>query len=283
LLLALPPLAWLVASGSSPSEEPVQVLSQYLRFLYARDFRQTYRFISADDQGLKSLNEYVRERGSFSGFTLALSARLAGLIEINQLSSTADGPRQRVTVALKLPDANSIAPLLLDWDDKKLNALSSLERRNLLSAVDGLIGAGKLPMIEGEENFVLIKEGSKWKVFLDWAAGVQVQFNAIVPVGGEVAATPLSKATVARSGDLFTVGFKVANRTTKEIVTRIAHRVEPQELAQYLDLVECALLLPVRIQPGEEQVYHSTYMVRGDLPDGTKTLNVTYEFKIENH
>ena len=72
------------------------------------------------------------------------------------------------------------------------------------------------------------------------------------------------------------------NRTAKQIVTRIGHRVEPQELAQFLDLVECALLLPVRVQPGEEQVYHSTYMVRGDLPDGTKTLNVIYEFKIEN-
>lgn len=282
LLLALPPLAWLVASGSSPSQEPVQVLSQYLRHVYARDFRQAYRFISADDQGLKNLNEYVRERGSFSGFTLALAAKLAGLIEINQISSAADGPRQRVAVAMRLPDANSMAPLLHDWDDNKLNALSALERRNLLSAIDGLIGAGKLPMIEGEEKFVLIKEGSKWKVFLDWAAGVQVQFTATVPPGDEVTAAPLSKTTVARSGDLFTVGFKVTNRTAKEIVTRIAHRVEPQELAQYLDLVECALLLPVRIQPGEEQVYRSTYMVRGDLPDGTKTLNVTYEFKIEN-
>ena len=282
LLLALPPFAWLSTSGSSSQQEPVQALSQYLKLIYARDYRQAYRFIATEDQGLKNLNDYVRERGSFSGFTLAVAARLAGLIEIRQLTSAADGPRQRVTVAMKLPDANSIAPMLLDWDDKKLNALSAAERRNLLSAIDGLIGAGKLPMIEGEEKFVLIKDGSKWKVFLDWAAGVQVQFTATVPPDGEVAATPLSKATVARAGDLFTVGFKVANRTTKEIVTRIAHWVEPQELAQYLDLVECALLLPVRIQPGEEQVYNSTYMVRGDLPDGTKTLNVTYEFKIEN-
>ncbi len=282
LLLALPPLAWLVGSRSTLGQEPLQVLSQYLRHLYARDFRQAYRFISADDQGLKTLNEYVGERGSFSGFTLTVAAKLAGLIEIKQISSAVDGPRQRVTVALKLPDANNIAPLLHDWNDKKLNALSALQRRNLLSAIDGLIGAGKLAMIEGEEKFVLIKEGSKWKVFLDWAAGVQVQFSATVPPGDEIAAAPLSKTTVARSGDLFTVGFKVTNRTAKEIVTRIGHRVQPPELAQYLDLVECALLLPVRIQPGEEQVYHSSYMVRGDLPDGTKTLNVTYEFKIEN-
>jgi len=49
-----------------------------------------------------------------------------------------------------------------------------------------------------------------------------------------------------------------------------------------LDLVECTLLLPVRLRPGEEQIYNSTYVVRGDLPDGIKSLDVTYEFKIED-
>jgi len=46
--------------------------------------------------------------------------------------------------------------------------------------------------------------------------------------------------------------------------------------------VECALLLPVRLRAGEEQIFNSTYVVRGDLPDGTKVLGVTYEFKVEN-
>ena len=95
-------------------------------------------------------------------------------------------------------------------------------------------------------------------------------------------AEPITKETVARSDDLFTIGFKVKNRGSREVITRIAHRVEPKELAQYLDLVECALLLPVRLRPGEEQIYNSTYVVRGDLPDGIKSLDVTYEFKIEN-
>jgi hypothetical protein len=39
--------------------------------------------------------------------------------------------------------------------------------------------------------------------------------------------------------------------------------------------------LPVRILPGEEQTYSSTYVVRGDIPDGTKSVDVTYEFKVE--
>jgi hypothetical protein len=42
-----------------------------------------------------------------------------------------------------------------------------------------------------------------------------------------------------------------------------------------------ALLLPVKIPAGEEQTYSSTYVVRGDIPEGTKRIEVTYEFKIE--
>ena len=282
LLLALPPLLWLMRNAATPRHDPVDQLTQYLKFLYARDLRQAYRFISADDQRLKTPNEYVRERGAFTGFALDVARRLSGLIEIRPLSNQFAGAQNRVTVAMKLPDANGIAKLLLDWDETKLNALSATERKNLLSTIDSLIGAKQLPMIEGEEKFVLVKEGSKWKVFLDWAGGAQVQFAATLQPGAGITAEPLTKQTVARSGDLFTVGFKVTNPTAKEIVTRIVHRVEPKELAQYLDLVECALLLPVRVRPGEAQTYRSTYVVRGDLPDGTKTVNVTYEFRIEN-
>lgn len=282
LLLALPPLFWLNRIAANPRQDPVETLTQYLKFLYARDFRQAYRFISTDDQRLKLPNEYVRERGAFTGFALDVARKLASLIEIRPLSNRLEGAHNHFTVVLKLPDANGIAKLLLDWDETKLNALSVTERKNLLAAIDSLTGAKKLPMIEGEEKFVLVKEGSKWKVFLDWAGGAQVRFAAALPAGAAIAAEPLTKQTVARSGDLFTVGFKVTNPTAKEIVTRIVHRVEPKELAQYLDLVECALLLPVRVRPGEAQTYRSTYVIRGDLPDGIKALNVTYEFRIEN-
>jgi cytochrome c oxidase assembly protein Cox11 len=172
--------------------------------------------------------------------------------------------------------------LVLEWDENRLKALPRSEQKRILATLDRLARAEKLPMIEGEEEFILVREGSKWKVFLDWAAGVQVKFDTTLPANGGLAAQPTIKETIARSGDLFTIGFKVKNTGAGEVVTRIAHRVEPKEMAEYLDLVECALLLPVRLQPGEEQIYKSTYVVRGDLPDGTKSLNVTYEFKVEN-
>jgi hypothetical protein len=284
ITLALPPFFWLATAPQFKPrpDEPVQVLSKYLKFLYARDFRRAYRFIASEDQRLKPLNDYVRERESFSGFTLDVARKLAGVIEIRPVSERPDGNANRVRVAMKLPDANAVSKLLLDWDEKRLNALPAREQKKLLATVDNLIRQKKLPLIEGNEDFVLVQEGAQWRVFLNWAAGVKVKFTTILPSKNVVAAEPITKETVARSADVFTVGFKVKNRSSSEIVIRIVHRVEPKDLAQYLDLVECALLFPVRLRPGEEQTYNSTYMVRGDLPDGTKNLDVTYEFKVEN-
>jgi cytochrome c oxidase assembly protein CtaG/Cox11 len=280
-VLLAPVLLWVNAERQEPAA-PVDVLEKYLKLLYARDFRQAYRFISAADRELKTQRDYVRERGAFNGLALDAARKLAALIEIQPLKQEADGPQNRVKIAVKLPDANAVSDLLLGWDEKQLSALPASEQKNILGKIDRLVRDGKLPMIEGEEDFVVVQEGSGWKIFLDWATGVQVQFATTLPSNGALRAQPTSKETIARSGDVFTIGFKVKNQSANEILTRIVHRVEPKEIAGYLDLVECALLLPVRLRPGEEQTFNSTYMLRGDLPDGAKNLDVTYEFKIEN-
>lgn len=279
LMLALPVLLWLYSPNLG--DDPVPALSKYLRFLYARDLSQAYRFISTVDQRIKKRDDYVRERGAFTGFALDAARKLAELIEIRPVSQHVDGRKSRVKVALKLPDANGVAPLLLDWDEQRLNALPAPEQKKIISDIDRLAHDKKLPMIEGEEEFILVKENSQWRVFLNWASGVKVKFDTIVPSDGTLAAEPITRETIVRSGESFTIGFKVKNRAPDEIRTRIVHLVEPTQLKQYLDLVECALLLPVRLRPGEEQVYNSTYLVRGDLPDGTKALDVTYEFQVE--
>jgi cytochrome c oxidase assembly protein Cox11 len=139
-----------------------------------------------------------------------------------------------------------------------------------------------LELIEGQEEFSLVREGSGWRLFFDWASGIRVNFTTIVPQDGAIGATPTIKETVTQPNELFTIEYRVKNLTDKEVFARITHRVEPAELTEHLDVVECALLLPVRIPPGEEQSYSSTYVVRGDIPDGTKRLDVTYEFKVEH-
>jgi cytochrome c oxidase assembly protein Cox11 len=140
--------------------------------------------------------------------------------------------------------------------------------------------AGEIKTIEGEEEFSLVKEGTSWRVYLDWAAGVRVSYNAVVPPTEAIEAVPVNKATTIRPSELFTIAYRVKNRTAQTISTRITHRIEPDELKQHLDIIDCALLLPVELRPGEESEFSTTYMVRGDLPEGTKELNVTYDFQV---
>ena len=281
-VLILPAIYAIQSASNRRPEQPVQTLSSYLHFLYARDFRRAYRFIATEDQRVKPLHDYLRERPPFTGFTLDVARRLAALIEIRPLSEAPEQNVNRVKVNLKLPDANALSGLLLDWDESRLNALPAAEQKKILAAIDEMTRQGKLPMIEGEEQFTLLREDSQWRVSLDWGAGVKVSFTTVLPMDTAISAEPLAKQTVARPSDVFTIGFRVKNRTNRAIVTRIVHRVEPKELAQYLELVQCALLLPVQLRPGEEQTYDSTYVVRGDLPDGAERLDVIYEFKIDN-
>ena len=280
-ILVAPVFLWVKAERQKPNQ-PIDVLSKYLKHLYARDFRQAYRFISAADRELKTQNDYVRERGAFDGVALDAARKLSTRIEIQPITQEADGPKRRIKLAVKLPNAEAVSDLLLGWDENKLSALPASEQKKILARIDELVRDNKLPVIKGEEEFVVVQEGTRWKVFLDWATGVRVKFTTELPTHSALVAQPITKDTIARSGDVFTVGFKVSNPSANEVTTRIVHRVEPKEIAGYLDLVECALLLPVRLRAGEEQTFNSTYMVRGDLPDGIKALDVTYEFRVEN-
>jgi hypothetical protein len=280
-LLILPPIYLLSSEGRNPSNEPVHVIEQYLRLLYARDFSHAYGLISARDQKVKSAKVYVQERGPFSGFASEVAGELAELIEVQPVHQTTDGDRLRIKLAMKVPDANDIAPLLLNWDEERLNALPILEKRKILAALEKHRRAGELKMLEGEEEFTLVKERSQWKILVDWAAGLRVSFAAKVDDFGAIEAHPVTRETVTRPNEPFTITYKIKNRSPEDFFARIIHLVEPRAVAQHLDIIECALLLPVRVLAGEEQEYSSTYLIRGDLPDGTKELNVTYEFKVE--
>ena len=110
-VLILPAIYALQSAGNRRPEQPVQTLSNYLHFLYARDFRRAYRFIATEDQRVKPLHDYLRERPPFTGFTLEVARRLATLMEIRPLSETPEQNVNRVKVNLKLPDANALSGL----------------------------------------------------------------------------------------------------------------------------------------------------------------------------
>lgn len=280
LVLSVPSVFLLKVERRAPANEQ-QILLNYLKALYARNFKQAYRLISSQDRALKTEKVYIKEQGAFTGFTAEVAQKLSNWIEALPVERQTEGDRMHIMLNLTLPDANAVAPLVLDWDEEQLNKLPRNEQKKLLAALEKLKRDGRLKMIEGNEDFVLVKEGTGWKVFLDWAAGVRVTFDALVPQGNGVDAQPAIRETIVHPGDLFTVDFHVKNRTAKDLFARIAHHVEPESLADHLDLVECALLFPVRLPPHQEQSYTSRYLLRGDLPEGVKELKVTYEFKLE--
>jgi hypothetical protein len=279
------PAAFLYSKSSSPQHslhtEPFNTVEAFLKNSYARDFKKAYRYISLGDRQLKAERVYVREKGSFSGFPLAVTRKLAQFIQLRPLEIAREQDGQlRVKVEAKYPDANSLSAILLEWDEKRLNALPVSMQRDILATLDQMNRAGEIKTIEGEEEFTLVKEGTSWRVYLDWAAGIRVSYDAVVPPTQSIEAVPVNKATTIRPSELFTISYRVKNRTAQTISTRITHRIEPDELSEHLDIIDCALLLPVELRPGEESEFSTTYMVRGDLPEGIKELNVTYDFQV---
>jgi hypothetical protein len=282
LLLIATPMYLLRRQPSGSTADAVNVLSRYLKASYARDYQQAYRLIAAKDRQLKPEKVYVRERGAFTGFTLVAARKLAESVSIHAAQTTAEGDRARIKAALKLPDAASVGPLLFDWNEEKLNALPAAEQRKVLASLDHLSRSGKMKMIEGEEEFTLVKEDSGWRMALDWDSALRVSFAAAVPAGGPIEAEPEPAETVVKSSEPFRIAYRVRNRSDKALRTRILHKVEPQELRPYLDIVECALLLPTTIEAGQQEEFSTTYLVRGDLPESARHFKITYEFKIDS-
>ena len=281
VLLIIPAAYLQTAERAADAQDPLAVLDRYLRASYSRDYIAAYRDIAATDRRIKDLDHYARERGALSGFALEAAKKLAESIAITDSKKTVDANRAEITVRFKVPDANRVAPLLLSWDSYQLNALPAARQRQILDSLDRLKRDGGLSMIEGDETFALVQEKDGWKVFLNWAAGVKVIFQTEVPAAAQIETFLPQKEVVTQTGQLFNLSLKVKNRGAQEVVAQINHLIEPKEVADYLDLVECGFLLPVRIPAGAEQEYSSTYLLRGSMPDGVRQLKVTYDVKVE--
>lgn len=281
-LLLVVSTVFLWAGRSLPAAwETVRVAIPYVKATYARDFREAYGFISSDDRRVTGKESYVRERGGFSGFTLELAKKLAAFIKATPVEEKIDGNRAHLKLHLSFPDAKKLSANLLGWDEERLDKLSPKERSELIETLDRWRKEGKIPMVEVERDFELVREDKSWRIFLDWAAGVRVSFDTVVTGSSLLEAKPVLKQVTVTRGKLFSVSFKVRNLSSREVTTWIVHRVEPKEVNEYLELVECTLLVPVTVQPGREVEYPSSYLLRGDLPEGMKQFKVTYEFKVE--
>jgi len=278
--LALSAFALLVflaqSVGAGEREDIAIVLDKYVKALYARDFRSAYEQISSADQRLKDVHSYSRERGEYRDFALEAARSVAQSVNIRLAELRIDQERAAVKVKVNVPDATKLSPLMLQWDSERLESLSITERQRLLDTIGRQRGDKTMAMVSGEESFNLVKEAGTWKVFLNWAAGIKLTFQPAIPTSSPVQIKIEQTDVASRPGQVFRVAMKIKNTGKQTLLTRIGHLVEPHELREYLDLVECGFILPVRLQAGKEEEFVTTYLLRGTLPDTVRQLSVIY-------
>lgn len=259
---------------------PEGVALEYVRALYASDLVRAYRLISSEDRRVKSEAAFIQERGAASGFALEVTRQLASFIGATPVEKTIRGEGARIRLKLRLPDANApdIAALAHEWNERRLNALSRAEREQITRKLNQLHEAQKIPMLEGEETFTLVREGSGWRVFLNWAGGVRVRFHAAMGEALPLQATVSPGEVLVTPGERVRVTVRAKNLSSRDIVVRVAHRTEPKAQADALALLQCPLFVPVTLETGQAQEFISEYVLLKDAPQEAKQFQVTYEF-----
>jgi len=256
--------------------DPAVVVQGYLRATYARDYLDAYRYISSADQRVKGVERYAQQRGAFMGFALEAARKLAGFIEIQvtqkQLAT------DRIEALAKMGVAEPA--FLFNMDLRRLNTMSVDERKQLFESWEKKKKEVTFQRIEIEETLDLVREGDAWRILLNWEAGVKIPFRLMLANATDLDASISKNEVVVQPGDLFEILLKVRNRSSQPVVARVGHLIDPRDVTNFLDFVECGFLLPIRLEPGKEQEYAARYLLRGNLPEGVRQLNLTYDFRL---
>ena len=273
----------LPSEGAEPSpnlRDPTRVIEGYVRAIYARDYIDAYRYISSADQRVRDANRYAQQRGAFMGSALEITRKLAGFIEIKPTQKPVAPNRIQAVTKLGIPEPSKLSPLLLNLDLRRLNALEMRELSQIIESLDQKKRDGSFEMIEVEEKFELVKEGDEWRIFLNWAAGVKIPFRLALANAADLDVALSKSEVVVQPGELFEIDLKIKNRSAQQVVARIGHLIEPRDVTNFLDFVECGFLLPVTLQPGKEHEYSARYLLRDNIPEGVRQLSLTYDFRL---
>ena len=209
------------------------------------------------------------------GFALDAARKLASFIDIKSSQTPLATDRIQAVARIRVAEP----ALLLNLDARQLNAMSGDERRRLIDSWEKRRRDGALQMLEAEEKLDLVREGDQWRIFLNWAAGVRLSLRVVLSSASLWEASMPTSDIAVHPGELFEIPLRVKNRSSQPVVTRIRHLIEPSDMADFLDFVECGFLQPVTLQPGIDQEFASRYLLRGNLPEGVRKLNLTYEFR----
>ena len=290
--LSLPPIVLVIAfafavwqiyqrAPNAPGHELTQVAERYVKAIYARDFAAAYRYLSARDRDTKSETTYVDEQGAFSGFTLQLARKLAGAIEVSALPAKINGDKAALEAHLKLPDPDKLAPLLLQWNEEQLNALSAAEQTALLSDIDERIRQKAIPFTSAKESFDFVKENNQWKIFLNWQSPVRVAVKINLPSGTPLQIEPPDREITFKPGEPFTISLKLQNASNRELRARVMHNVEPKTVEKFLGVGDCGTFVPFRLGAGKADQNNATFLVWTNLPAEIKRFTMIYDFEVD--
>ncbi len=271
-------LLFLVGCVRSPAPEDVAV--EYGRAIYRYDAAAIYRLASAADRSAKDEETVRAQVGAPTGFAIEIIRHLALFIEAKPVAMRLAGIRATVSLDLRLPDANApeIRALARDWDETALDALSGSERADVRRKLDELHQHRKLPVVEGQETFELVKEDRGWRLVLDWGGALPIRFGAAVADAIPLQVTLAPTEVRAKPGEWFRVTVRATNLSGHAITSRVGHRIEPLADAHSLALLQCPLFVPARWQPGETKEFVSEYLLLKGVPDRVKSFSVRYQF-----
>jgi hypothetical protein len=112
------------------------------------------------------------------------------------------------------------------------------------------------------------------------SSGVKILFRLALSNAPDLSVVLSRSEVVVQPGGLFEVSLNIKNQSKQPVNARIDHLIEPLEVADYLDFVECGFLVPVTLHPEIEQKYSGRYLLRERIPQGVHQLSLTYDFKL---
>ncbi|HLF88227.1 MAG TPA: cytochrome c oxidase assembly protein [Anaerolineales bacterium] len=265
-----------LAARSARFTAPEMVVQEYITRVYARDYRMVYELISATDKQYKTLEDYLRENSSFTGFALEASRKLTSYIEFGELQVDRQGDRATVIVHFIVPDGNAGAVSEILFADT--TEFTETERNALLESLGIMLDGGEIPTLEGEQTFELVKENWGWRILENWAEAIRVHFSGEAMNGLPWEFEPLQEIVLAKPGEIVRAVYRAKNLSGQPVTAKARHTDQPHEYLNSMNIMQCFCLIQQTLQPGEEMEMASAFWVAPDVPPMVKDFYIHYEF-----
>ena len=271
----------LIPSPTANSNRLLATAAGYLRATYARDFGEAYEHLSSADRQERTRQQFVDSQGSYSGFTLEVSRKLASFMKVWVIGQEYSRDRRVIKVGYRVPAPAELNDLLLNWDQSQLNALPTEKQKQVLAELDSRERAGKLLKIEGQETIELIEEAKDWKIFLDWTAGTHVLLQSKISGKKKLEVRFAATGVMVKNDGLFLVNVIVKNPNPDAVMFSVSHLIEPPLATDDLQLIECGLLTPTTLESKQEKEFAMAYQLSSVTGQTHREVRLTYEFKLK--